>query len=283
MKNGTEMRESRTRLTVVSIAAGVILLAVAALWMTGRASLLAGGGRSEGPIASAGPHVNVRLTTSEVVRLHGGPEREVVAGPVVSPPRNSGKGAIAIPDRARMESLAQRVACELWGKEVRLFDSQEQLGPGGRPMSYLFIFTVGEARETKEEILSRLASGVDPIAWDDRVRCLEMGAREDIPPVACHWNGLPPEYLSLREGQDRLRAKFGDRAYRLVRRHLMAAFPVLEFRAGEESYFFQPSTGRSGQGFELQAREGGPGDARGEARLAANRAQWTRFLARMND
>lgn len=190
-------------------------------------------------------------------------------------------GEIAIPDRKGMKGIAERVARELWGAQAQVFDEQAQLGPGGRPGSYLYIFTLDGAVETKEEILARLAAGTDPIEWDERIRCLEMGAAMDVPPVKCHWAGLPPEYLELHRAQARLREEFGARPFELVRRHGSAAFPVLEFQSGEEGFFYQPSTGRAGRGFELRPQEPSEGGPRRERNRVANRSSWERLLARL--
>ncbi|GEM_PF-7114689 len=264
-------------LRLLSIAAGLLVLAAAAL-----VTRSAPGDRDSSPMTGglgrAGqPHLSDSIREDASIgsvaaanRPAGGEGGEASPGAVES---------VTVPDREGMRPFAKLVAGELWGSEATLVDEQEQLGPGGRATSYLYVFTVGGPCESREEILARLAAGTDPVVWDDRVRCLEMGASEDLPPVPCYWNGLPPEYLFLRRGQEELREAFGDRPYELAKRYLAAAYPVLEYRAGSERFYYQPSRHRVGRDVELRKHEATDGEkARG--RLASTRAGWRRLLAK---
>ena len=208
-------------------------------------------------------------------------ECAAASDPIGARREDATRAGLVLPNEEERKTLAESFAREYWGEGLRLVEAECQLGPGKAPYSHLYVFCKGDGGWNREAVLAELAAGADPIGWDDQVYCLEMGARTDQPPVICRWNGLPPEILKHSEAIAALQARFGVRDYRLSRRHVSAAFPVLEFSSEGLSFFYEPSSGGLGAGFEVREDPARSGDRRRAAKLAASRAQWQKALARL--
>ncbi|MBI3269091.1 MAG: hypothetical protein HYZ53_08710 [Planctomycetes bacterium] len=182
--------------------------------------------------------------------------------------------AFPFPDCAKLTAFANRTAHRLWGGEPALVSAREIVGPGGAISSRLYIFSLGPSAFDREEVLRKLAEGVNPREWDDGIRCLELGASLEQPPLIAHWTGLPLDLLCHANALSRLRTEQGEREYRFVRAHVSAAFPILEFQSGEETYYYDPTANSTSRTFELRMREEVRRSEKYQKKLDGFRAQW---------
>ncbi len=140
----------------------------------------------------------------------------------------------------------------------------------------LFVYSTPEA-PNRADVLAQLALGVRPNDLDGRLRCIEVGAGEDLPPIVGWWEGLPVALSHHSKAVAAIEAAEGEGPWAQVGTHLSAMFPMLEYEAGGRRRFYEPRTGRVLSSFRVRSAPD-PGD---EKRASIQR-QWAVRLADSN-
>lgn len=181
---------------------------------------------------------------------------------------------VVVPKKKQLIGHIDNWAKQQWGGEYQRVSTSTYLGFDGEPIGYL-VFYSDNGNHTPESLRSNYQDYESVAAL---LKAVDVSATLNTVPIRGYWEGIPPEVSLYNRATGLLRDTFGKADYKLVARHLSVLRPVLEFKAGGKSFFFDSSSSDVGVGYRPVKKKAIPPTVERLIRLEQLKREWREFL-----